>query len=115
MATTTTTAATLAETAVPRKAFPLGRVLAWAGLILFLLIILVPFWWVLRTALSTNRELYADPTSWLPVGFTLDNFTALMKPLYARVFLDTVWICCLTAFFTLLVGYPLAYALATMR
>jgi len=44
-------------------------------------------------------------------GFTLDNFTALLKPLYARVFLDTVWICFLTAFFTLLVGYPLAYAL----
>lgn len=44
-------------------------------------------------------------------GFTLDNFAGLMKPLYARVFLDTVWICFLTAFFTLIVGYPLAYAL----
>src|SRR5437879_11459627 len=44
-------------------------------------------------------------------GFTLANFAALMKPLYARVFLDTVWICFLTAFFTLIVGYPLAYAL----
>ncbi len=44
-------------------------------------------------------------------GFTLSNFVALFKPLYARVFLDTVWICFLTAFFTLIVGYPLAYAL----
>ena len=44
-------------------------------------------------------------------GFTLSNFVALLKPLYARVFLDTVWICFLTAFFTLIVGYPLAYAL----
>src|SRR5215468_1781565 len=48
-------------------------------------------------------------------GFTLDNFAALLKPLYARVFLDTVWICFLTAFFTLLVGYPLAYALVHAR
>jgi ABC-type spermidine/putrescine transport system permease subunit I len=48
-------------------------------------------------------------------GFTLENFTALAKPLYARVFLDTVWICFLTAFFTLLVGYPLAYALVHAR
>jgi putative spermidine/putrescine transport system permease protein len=48
-------------------------------------------------------------------GFTLDNFAALMKPLYARVFLDTVWICLLTAFLTLLVGYPLAYALVHAR
>src|ERR1700757_2388827 len=48
-------------------------------------------------------------------GFTLANFAALMRPLYARVFLDTVWICFLTALFTLIVGYPLAYALVHAR
>jgi putative spermidine/putrescine transport system permease protein len=48
-------------------------------------------------------------------GFTFDNFAALARPLYARVFLDTVWICFLTAFCTLIVGYPLAYALVHAR
>src|SRR5256886_6784910 len=52
----------------------------------------------------------------LEVGaLTLENFAALLKPLYARVFLDTVWICFLTALFTLVVGYPLAYALVHAR
>jgi putative spermidine/putrescine transport system permease protein len=51
------------------------------------------------------------PGSLEPGGFTLANFAALMKPLYAWVFLDTIWICLLTAFVTLIVGYPLAYAL----
>ena len=51
------------------------------------------------------------PGSLDPGGFTLANFTDLLKPLYARVFLDTVWICFLTAISTLIVGYPLAYAL----
>ena len=51
------------------------------------------------------------PGSLDPGGFTLANFTDLLKPLYARVFLDTVWICFLTAITTLIVGYPLAYAL----
>ena len=37
------------------------------------------------------------PGSLEPGGFTLANFAALLKPLYARVFLDTVWICFLTA------------------
>src|SRR6516164_5473540 len=55
------------------------------------------------------------PGSLEPGGFTLANFTALLKPLYARVFLDTVWICFLTALFTLIVGYPLAYALVHAR
>ena len=55
------------------------------------------------------------PGSLEPGGFTLANFAMLMKPLYARVFIDTVWICFLTAFFTLLVGYPLAYALVHVQ
>lgn len=44
-------------------------------------------------------------------GFTLANFADLLKPLYARVFFDTVVICSMTAVATLIVGYPLAYAL----
>src|ERR1700733_11337063 len=55
------------------------------------------------------------PGSLDPGGFTLGNFADLLKPLYARVFLDTVWICALTAGVTLLVGYPLAYALVVIE
>src|SRR5882724_2641074 len=51
------------------------------------------------------------PGSLEPGGFTLANFADLLKPLYARVFLDTVLICALTAIITLLLGYPLAHAL----
>jgi putative spermidine/putrescine transport system permease protein len=50
-----------------------------------------------------------------PDGFTLANFAALAKPLYARVFLDTVWICFVTALVSLIIGYPLAYALVRAR
>jgi putative spermidine/putrescine transport system permease protein len=55
------------------------------------------------------------PGSLEPGGLTLANFAALMKPLYGRVFLDTVWICVVTAVVTLIVGYPLAYALVRVR
>ncbi|WP_027350123.1 ABC transporter permease [Halotalea alkalilenta] len=44
-------------------------------------------------------------------GPTLDNFFELLKPLYAKAFLETVQISLYTAVFTLLIGYPLAYAL----
>ena len=46
-----------------------GRVLAWAVMILILLVTLFPFYWVLRTAFSSNAALYVDPTSLAPVGF----------------------------------------------
>jgi putative spermidine/putrescine transport system permease protein len=55
------------------------------------------------------------PGSLEPGGLTVANFAALMKALYGRVFLDTVWICFVTALVTLVVGYPLAYALVRVR
>jgi putative spermidine/putrescine transport system permease protein len=55
------------------------------------------------------------PGSLEPGGFTLENFTALLKPLYARVFLDTALICLLTAIATLIAGYPVAYTLVHAR
>ena len=55
------------------------------------------------------------PGSLDPGGFTLGNFADLLKPLYARVFLDTVSICAMTAVATLVVGYPLAYALVLVE
>jgi putative spermidine/putrescine transport system permease protein len=55
------------------------------------------------------------PGSLEPGGFTLANFADLLKPLYARVFADTVGICAMTAVATLIVGYPLAYALTRIE
>ena len=55
------------------------------------------------------------PGSLDPGGFTLGNFADLLKPIYAHVFLDTVWICVLTAIATLLIGYPLACALVLVE
>jgi putative spermidine/putrescine transport system permease protein len=55
------------------------------------------------------------PGSLEPGGFTLANFSGLLRPLFARVLVDTVWICFLTTVFTLIVGYPLAYTLVHVR
>src|SRR3954462_12583401 len=55
------------------------------------------------------------PGSLEPGGFTLDNFAALLRPLYARVFLDPVWICFVTPARTLVIGYPVAYPLVRAR
>jgi len=70
----------------------------------------VGFLLALAAVLQFSLRAYI-PGSLDPGGFTLANFTDLLKPLYARVFFDTVVICFLTAVSTLIVGYPLAYAL----
>lgn len=51
-----------------------GRIAAWFYLIVVLFLTIFPFYWILRTALSNNFALSENPSSPLPVGFTLGAF-----------------------------------------
>jgi len=57
-----------------RRRLPLGRAAAWALMGVIVLITLLPFYWILRTALSTNAGLNSDPTNPLPVDITTGGF-----------------------------------------
>jgi putative spermidine/putrescine transport system permease protein len=48
-------------------------------------------------------------------GFTAQNFTAMLRPLYAIAFCNTILLCAETAIVTLILAYPLAYALVRTR
>jgi multiple sugar transport system permease protein len=67
-----------------QKKSPIGRFLAWAALILVILIILGPFYWVIRTALATKVELFANPAQITPPGFTLNNFARVLGQMSAE-------------------------------
>lgn len=56
------------------RRLPIGRAIAWIVMVLIILITLFPFYWMLRTALSTNTALASDPSSLLPVDATLGGF-----------------------------------------
>ena len=58
----------------PRRTVPWGKIAAWAVMVIFLLITLFPFYWMLRTALSSNNALATDPGSLLPVGLNTGGF-----------------------------------------
>ena len=55
------------------------------------------------------------PGSLLVGGWTLDNLNYIARPLFFNVFYDTVVISAWTAAVTLLVAYPIAYALVRTR
>jgi multiple sugar transport system permease protein len=82
MTTATTTPSRAAEVpAKPQaedKKINIGRVIAWAVMIILILITLFPFYWMLRTALSTSKSLFSDPTSLLPVDFTWGAFKRVL-------------------------------------
>jgi len=57
-----------------RRRMSPGRIVAWVVMVVLLIITLFPFYWMLRTALSSNSALYANATSWLPVDFSWGGF-----------------------------------------
>ncbi|MGW0581089.1 carbohydrate ABC transporter permease, partial [Streptomyces sp. NPDC002920] len=68
-------AVAMTTTVRPARRRPsVGRIAAWVVMAAILLITLLPFYWILRTALSTNPALAADPADPLPVGLTAGGF-----------------------------------------
>ena len=82
MATTTTPPATTVDPTAPAaeaerpepRRFGIGRALAWVFMILVIFASLFPFYWMLRTALSSNNALYAGSDSLLPVQPSMGGF-----------------------------------------
>lgn len=67
-----------AEVRRRRKLPTPGKVLAWAVMIVILLITMLPFYWILRTALSTNPGLLSEPGSLTPPEFTTGAFERVL-------------------------------------
>ena len=65
-------------TTTPKREFTWGKFFGWAFLILVLLVTLFPFYWILRTALSTNSALAANSTQLLPVDFSWGGFKRVL-------------------------------------
>ncbi len=61
-----------------RRGISWGHVAAWALMILAIFITLFPFWWVLRTALSTNGALASNTGSLLPAELSFGGFRRVL-------------------------------------
>ena len=53
------------------------RVLTVAGLIAFLLVVLVPFWWIASMSFKTYEQIQFAVSIYVPKPFTWENYTAL--------------------------------------
>jgi multiple sugar transport system permease protein len=78
MASTAITATTRPAERRRIRRFGIGKTAAWTYITIVLVITIFPFYWILRTALSNNFALLTDPSSLLPVGFTLGAFRRVL-------------------------------------
>lgn len=108
-----------------------GRVLGWVVLALLLVATVLPFYWMLRTALSTNAALPAGAADPLPVGFSWGGFRRALGLAsaaesladggsgasldFARYLMNSVVVACLVTVCQVFFSALAAYAFARMR
>ncbi|GAA3241209.1 carbohydrate ABC transporter permease [Dactylosporangium siamense] len=56
------------------RRFRPGRLLAWTLLIVFIVVTILPFYWMVRTALTPAADIYADSSGIVPKHPTMINF-----------------------------------------
>lgn len=76
------------ETMKKRKA---KRIIIYAILILLSVVMLFPFYWMIRSSFMTNREVMTVPTIWLPSTFDFDNYIeAFRRANFGRYFMNSI-------------------------
>ena len=81
MATATAPSRTVADAVpepTPHRRISPGRIVAWACLVVIIVVTLFPFYWMLRPSFSTSRSLFSDPASLLPVDPTLGAYKRVL-------------------------------------
>ena len=91
-------------------------ILLTAVAVLAALFVLVPFLWVLSTALKPDNELFLFPPRLLPGEFAWNNFADAWHLLdFPRYFFNSFMVTVPTAFFTVVVCSLAAYAFTRMN
>jgi putative spermidine/putrescine transport system permease protein len=92
---------------LPRKVT--GSLVVAPAVLLLLLLFVAPL------AIFTVYSFYKFSGGVIIRQFTLDTWRSLWQSYYFRISLETLYMAGWTTLFTLLVGYPIAYAMAIMR
>lgn len=89
-----------------------GLVLTMA--LLWLLVAMVPFWFMVQTGFKASLELMTRPVWALPVNPTLANFTAILGGNFFRYLLNSTLVVSISIFLTVLISAMAAYVFARL-
>lgn len=93
-----------------------GNILFYVLLLGFMLIILLPLYYILLTAFTPGDKLFTKPLSYLPQSFALDRFVAIFKALpIVRYMFNTVFLATVSTVLALIASLLAAYALARLQ
>ena len=91
----------------------LTRVGVAIGVIAFVVVALVPYWWMVLSSLKPTEDFFDFPIRYIPERWTLAHYVRVITSGYfTRSLLNSLAVCVSTVAVTLLVSVPAAYALA---
>ena len=95
---------------------PLTQVLSYLGLLLVLLVIGIPVYWMIIGAFKLNQEVYRVPPTWFPVAPTLENFPRAWNAApFGRYYINTIITTVFGSGFEIFFAVTSAYAFVFLR
>jgi multiple sugar transport system permease protein len=93
-----------------------GKVLGIIGMVVFLIIIVFPFYWLIITALKDPKDISLMPTELWPSRWSLQFFINCFTEHHLQIYLENSIIVALGAMVvTILLAFPAAYAFARLK
>src|SRR6185295_1883646 len=91
------------------------RALTVIGLVAFLLLVLVPFWWIANMSFKTYEQVQFAVSIYVPRPFTWENYTALWDTRFPLWLRNSVVTAIVVTFTTTVVASLSGYAVARLR
>lgn len=92
------------------------RVWLYILMTVLLIVVVIPFGWMVLGSFKTQTELLQDPPSFLPQHWTLDNYQRLFERLsFSRYFMNSAIVAVAVTLGNLLFSSMLGYALAHLK
>ncbi len=94
----------------------LRRTLLYVVLALSSLAMLTPFYWMISASLKPERDIFANPTKWIPSPITLEHYRRVLTDIpFERYFINSVAIAIFVTLAHIFFDTLAAYAFAKLR
>jgi ABC-type glycerol-3-phosphate transport system permease component len=88
----------------------------WIAFVIFAVVTLLPFYWIILSAITPRDELFKLPIRYWPEHPTLDNFAKLLDAIpFWRYFFNSTVMSLSSAFLSVLVSFLAAYAFSRFK
>ena len=99
-----------------RRRWTPQQIFIFGVIVFFAVIMLLPFFWMLTTALKTNNGIYQLPPQYIPTTFDLANFGAGIRAVhFVRLFINTAIIAAVSTVGSVVSSMFVGYGLARIR